>query len=442
MDLRKFFINLDVYRLLYVYLLIRMLFSKYAINSLIWDMAFFTISTLFLIKYVARNIKGSRLVKEFIFACVVLLIVFGINIYYTGSSQYWVENYFDLLKNNYIVVVLVCMIIVNRSKFVECLESSFFFLNAFGVLNLIIVTLQELFHGFMIRADLLALNGYYPDLCAGFFGFNGTHRMTYFYCFLTIYDLYMIKYRKKSNRKFYLIYIPLMVVWNIIVSKGNENTSFVAVLILYLILYYANIAYVQNGLMSVRFLRKLIYPLFGLFFLIYAYSLNISGSSKGKLINKINLALHANGNDARGGSERIGIIVQSFYDGVALRMGYGVGKNKWLGNTHRFVGFRHFGISSASSFIALGGVLFYLVVCIIVLRWINKTYLLSNRSLFCLTTATVLILSTLYTDIITNDLTIFWLTMYVAIISFASDRIMEGKAIHVYSADKCYCSDI
>ena len=83
---------------------------------------------------------------------------------------------------------------------------------------------------------------YYPDYIAGFFGINGTHRLTLFCIFFICLNMYVYKFKKVKYYKRIPLFVLLISLLLFALSTQNDNNTFFILyplfaLFLYSILY-------------------------------------------------------------------------------------------------------------------------------------------------------------------------------------------------------------
>lgn len=418
--MRKVRINLTT--ISYIYLILRGLFSNFGLSSIIWDALFIALLFINIIKRI-HMIRPEF--KHFIKVDGILLIVMvALNVTVTKKTDFLWQNIYMLFITN--AIILFIYYILMDDGFESTFKKVFYPLNIFGLINLFVIVIQTQVHGFLIRPEWLLKNSYYPDLCSGFFGFNGTHYITFFYCFLILYDLYIIKYTNKctQSKKYYYIYLLVLVVFSIYISRLNENSFFAVYLFILLFCYYMIKPKYLFGNKSYLLFSKSIYPIIAIIFLLVMYSLPVPKVSNGDFISKVVIAMHPD-MERTGGNERILILWYSIKQGFGLKFGTGIGANLWNGNGVKYLNFSHFGLNSISTFVTLIGLPSFCIYLLRFAKYFEVVFDIGKDKLMFSLIAILLLISTFYTTIFSNVIIIIWfsLTIYVFV-------LLKNKWIH------------
>lgn len=419
----KFTINKNYFleSIFVFYLLMMGLLSGYFARGLFWFSGLLFLMILLLInKSIYRQELSGNLFFNPSFYAVFILgcasIVLG------SSNQYLAFNLECWLK---VLLVLFAIIILDSNSkydFRSILKSYFYLLNFFWIANLIIVSIQCTGNGFMIKPEWIASNHVYEDHCSGLFGANGTHRLSIFSVFMLIYNLNFAKEISSSGRrKCMYMYILVTSMWILYISMFNDNKTLFALMPAYLLSYYIIHATNDTIIKKLRGLAKLL-PIVILLvvsgIIISIASPTIVSYFQDKIVESgmrfITLGKYGSG----GSIERITIATDALKNGYGWLLGKGLGaaamSERLSGN---YLGYRHFSMSSMGSMIALGGIWFYLSVCLFYAHFFYRFIKLQRKSfvrwLLCLL---ILIGLTMYTPIFDTPLSILWTCLTFAVI--------------------------
>lgn len=111
-----------------------------------------------------------------------------LNVIETGKTTYLSYNLIQIVRP---IIILVSIYYISKEKkevIYDFLYSKFAFLNFMWVVNLIVLGLQVVGTGFMMKASWIAANSFYEDNCTGLFGGSATHVVMLFTVFITIYN--------------------------------------------------------------------------------------------------------------------------------------------------------------------------------------------------------------------------------------------------------------
>ncbi len=295
------------------------------------------------------------------------------NILGTNKGFAW-ENIKLLLRILILIISLVLFINDKKADFFWKLRKCFWIFNIFGLLNMIVITIQFNIRGFFMPYQWLIMDSYYPDLCSGFFGYHGTHRLTFFMTFLFIYDLYMAKYVIKNNKKriWLQVFNISLLFWNCILAIFNENKTLYLMTVVSLIIYIYLDNYWNGKTILSRITKWMKYLVAGLIFIVILFWIPATRD----FLNAQVLSLFAELNDTNSitGVTRLRIILLAFEQGFGWKFGKGLGyytiNSSGTKSNIAFVGIQNFGEFDMPSLIYLMGIWFY----IFYVAWISELY--------------------------------------------------------------------
>ncbi len=330
------------------------------------------------------------------------------------SNQYLAYNLKWWLQ---VLLVLFGIIILDSNSkydFRSILKSYFYLLNFFWIANLVIVTIQCTGNGFLIKPEWLVANSYYKDHCSGLFGASGTHKFSLFATFMLIYNLsFTRKISSSFRRSGMYIYILATEMWMLYISTLNDNKAFFALLPAWFLSYF--IIHVTNE-KAIKSLNKFVKLLPSVILLVIiviiilktvpALASYIQDYIVGAVLKFVTLGKRGN----RGSIERITIAINAIEEGYGLLFGKGLGaaaaSERLSGH---YLGYSHFSMSSIGTMITLGGVWFYLSICIFYTHFFNRFIKSHKKSivrwLLCLL---IFMALTMYTTIFDSPISMLW----------------------------------
>ncbi len=365
-----------------------------------------------------QELFDSFLFNPFFYAVFILgcaSIVFG------SGNQYLAYNLKGWLK--VLLVLLGIIILDSNSKydFRSVLKSYFCLLNFFWLANLIIVTIQCSGNGFMIKQEWLVSNWYYPDHCSGLFGASGTHKLSLFAVFMLIYNLDFTKEMPLSNRrKCMYIYIFVTNMWMLYISTLNDNKTLFALIPVYLLLYYiihaTNETIIKNLSRFAKLLPIGILLVIAVIIILKTVPALVSYIQDHIIESALRLATLGKMGNA-GSIERITIAVDAIKDGYGLILGKGLGAAAVAWLSENYLGHRYFGMSSIGTMTTLGGIWFYLSICLFYTHFFYRFIKMQKKSfarwLICLL---LLMGLTVYTAVFESPVSILWTCLTFAVL--------------------------
>lgn len=412
-----------------ILLIIMGMFSKY----LECEKICMYILTLLFICLIFINITFRRTLQQnrvgLFFGTTILSGYILLNVLFTNETRYLESNLKYPLCILSVLLVISVLTLNKKGILSDIFEKSFVLINTFGLINQIVLTVQVNIHGFMMKDSWLAINSYYEDLCDGLFGLNGTHEMTYFFCFLILYNFYYSKYIAKGRKRKIMLglYNLFLIIWMAFLSTQNDNISYAFILALMLGTYTLMSATWEGKKLPIKIIK---YTFLTICVLVIVF--NIPGVNT--FINEILLErfrlmfVGLNYSNALGGNERLGIVYYALEREFGWSFGIGLGSYKWVTNAgESFMGFAHFGLNSLSAFVTLGGMAFYILyVCFY--SWIIwKMDKQKNDYLFLGIVILQVVVASFYTIIFTSFVSSIWFCLSMSLFTLAKNDIIFNK---------------
>lgn len=400
------------------YLLILGLLSGYLEFSLVWKIVLFVLLLyLLMIKRRYRNELLRFSAKNIFFWSVVFLGLASILL--GRSNEYLLYN----AKRWIMVVIMLCVVdlLISNEKLSirSVLVSHFYFLNFFWIVNLIVLAIQCTGNGFMIKAEWLAVNGFYPDQCSGLFGNSGTHKLSLFTIFMMVYNLHIAEeIHEKTKRRIFYAYILITQSWMVYLSTINDNKTLFVLIPFFFFLFYAFRRMEESKRLEdvmirmARYARVIIPACIGIVLLLTWFP-SVSEFVEERVIQAA-IKLASQGSvGSRGSIERLTIAMDALKGGQGFLFGDGLGTSsvsEWISGSYR--GYRHFGMSSMGNFITLGGVWFYLCFSLFYVRVLVLCLnYKKNRGMCWLFSLGAIMGLTIYTVLFENMTSTLWVCL-------------------------------
>lgn len=187
-------------------------------------------------------IKARKLYSQTVLYIVALVVLFCFNyLAHNDNSLFW-DN-MSYIIGCWAVVVYVTILLKSEEKWLEkflvCISRV---VNVYMCINIIVMFFQLNESYFLIDKSRIPSVVYYPDYIAGFFGINGTHRLTLFCIFFICLNMYVYKFKKVKYYKRIPLFVLLISLLLFALSTQNDNNIFFILyplfaLFLYSILY-------------------------------------------------------------------------------------------------------------------------------------------------------------------------------------------------------------
>ncbi len=408
----------------------------FAWASPLWNIGIITMFFIVIFNYILSR-KIDRDILNLLLVGGIVFIVFLVVSYMSGPDRgYAWRNVLIIVK---VLIVHISVLLFARAPgihFFRRMKQSFLLFNIWGIMNMIVLTIQIYVKGFMMPSSWLSMNRYYEDLCSGLYGFNGTHRLGIYMTFLFIYNQYYGEFEtgKKDRIKIYL-YNVLLLGWHFILSTQNDNMTIYMLTAIFFAAYLFLDMYWRNGSLKGKVMKWLKYALIvGVVIVSVLCIPVVRNFVLGKVMDRIYKFGAITSTTAHGSTERLGILLYSFENGFGYKLGKGIGYFSFGGGdlgTNADLGFLHFGISSMSSMIYLLGLWFYLFLVF----WISKIYQRLTREsadLFFPVILLIMLFITFYTTNLTSITMSVCLMLLFSVFAMMRERIktsdMDGAA--------------
>ena len=191
-------------------------------------------------------INSRRLYGQLVLYIVVLAVFFCFNFlsHNNNTSLFW-DN-MNYIINCWSVVIYIAILLKNEEKWLEkFLIRISKIVNIYMCINIVVMLLQLNESYFLIDKSRIPSVVYYPDYIAGFFGINGTHRLTLFCIFFICLNMYIYRFKMVKQYKKIPFFVSLVSVLLFVLSTQNDNNTFFILyplfaLFLYSVLYTIN----------------------------------------------------------------------------------------------------------------------------------------------------------------------------------------------------------
>lgn len=292
----------------------------------------------------------------------ILAIYFCFNYFAYNSNRNYGSN-MAYICGCWSVVIYFAVLLQTKQKWLESfLVRLSTALNIYMCINIIVMFLQLNESYFLIDKSRIPVVVYYPDYIAGFFGINGTHRLTLFCILFICLNMYVFRFGLKRNYKRIPMFVAIVSVCMFALSTQNDNNMFFILYPLFALFLYA-ILYKINY----RRLGKILGIVLGSFVLIgIVVSINnVFLQEIGERLNDI-IQVYIFKND-NVWDERTELLTYAMVQGKGTLFGSGIGSVKMYSDES--IG-THWGMNSLMTFTYFMGIvplILYVVIHILVL---------------------------------------------------------------------------
>lgn len=400
------------------------LFSRYIGYTGLWNNIMILIVVYVLVTNNYKVVREWISSKAIVVSSVLSISFLIMSVFFTSSNSVLIENLQLILYP-----ALMCFLIwhYNQSDGITSFFNNMFvFFNLMWLINLFVLSRQVSGTGFMIKDEWFAINNFYPDQCAGLFGNSGTHELGMFSIFILVYNFYYANY-KSRNRKLILIYTFFSEMLMLIFSTYNENMALFILLPLFGFIYIL----LKNDWINHNIFNKIVgygKYIFIAFFLIVIAGLlpGIGEYIQSELFNRISNIFLFDVSLANGSNERLAIPMYALINGFGWMFGSGFGS--WGIHLGGFLNFNHFGLNSAGSFIALGGIWFYISYCSLYASTLKEIcYRNVAKGNLWFVSMVVIVGLSVYTTIFTSAVSVVWLALTFSIFGEMKKEIMNDQ---------------
>ena len=434
--------NFNQNDIVYLFILCLAMFSGYfsgesvgfAWASHLWNVGIIVMFVLTVFNYILSRKIDKDILNLLLIGGIVFIIFMTVSYMFGTDRGYALRNVLVIVK---VLMMQIAVMLFARNpgtQFFLRMKRSFLLFNIWGIMNMIVLTIQIYVKGFMMPSFWLSMNTYYEDLCSGLYGLNGTHKLSIYMTFLFIYNHYFGEFEagKKDRKKIYL-YNVLLLSWHFILSTQNDNMTIYVLTAIFFGAYLFFDIHWRMGSLKEKMMKWLKYAL--IVGVIIVSVLCISTVRNFVLDDVLERIRKFNINTVTtisGSTERLSILLYSFENGFGYKLGKGIGYYSFGGGElgeNEYLGFFHFGISSMSSMIYLLGLWFYLFFVF----WISKIYqrlTRENADMFFAVILLIMLFVTFYTINLTS------ITLSVCLMLLFSVFAMMRESIQTSNMDE------
>ena len=304
--------------------------------------------------------------KEIILATLLLIIILVVNLFVKDNGEVIYHNLVNLIFPIIIGFVLITICSKRREEIDFFLVASFWILNIWWILNLCLISVQNTGNPFLIKNQWLEDNSYYPDLCCGLFGYNGTHEFAFFSCSVLCISLYKMECMKDKWKRITLgTYLIALEAWSLSLSLKNDNKVLFVLLPAILCIYYVlRLKWAKFDIGRRLFKYSKYIMLFIVVIVILQSNPFIKKILNEQVFTKISrIVFYHKADSVYGGNERLEIINYAVRERSTWLIGKGIGSSAWI-EVGAF-GFGHYGLSSMGAFLVQMGIWFTTIYIIL-----------------------------------------------------------------------------
>lgn len=386
------------------------MFARYNGHSEEWFSWFYRLTILFLFCYPGF---WKVLQKHYwvVISFIVTIILFYLSADYGKEWKNVRYNLDTCLKSIMILAVLFLLVQINGKEFWITIKRNFLLINGFFVFNLVALAVQISGTPFLIKEEWLLANSFYPDLCSGLFGKNGTHILGFFAVFVLLFNLqYAREIEIRRHSLLIYCYCGITMILMLFFSTYNDNFTLfflygLAILSFILIVFHGNkkkmLLYICSSI-GVAIVLIII--------------LSILPQTR-EWMNRMFIGRFLRFMR----SERLSLVVFALKNKSTYFLGKGMGIESII--TGEKFGFKHFGMNSASSFLLLGGLWYYISYSSLlsVFLYYFKSSTERKTIRFMIIMGLVVLLS-FYTTFFSNVYAILWTSMIVLVLTRANEQ--------------------
>ena len=415
------------------YIFIMALISNYIENYALWRIGQ---GTIFILLFLLYKKSTKRYLSNYRITVPVVLYIF---LYV--ASIIASDDYTFLLTNTVklLAPVLSCLIISklsfdDPSKINKMLVANFWIINIWWIANIIIILIQVSGVPLFIKTEWLSQNRLYADLCCGLFGYNRTHEICFFSCFVTIFNVSCSKGFIKFKKYLTAFFVIISVLAAGYVSVFNDNIAFFLFLPAFVLIYLYFYWQLSESNLRKR-VKKYLFIIISIAVIIFICSSikPIVDTFDEIVVHRVERVLFAGKllGATSGSNERLAQILYVLDQSESWLFGSGIGHE--IVNEHFSNGFAHFGMNSASSSIWLVGVwtfLLHLVIisqCILTCMHIPK----KKRKKFFVVCFFALLVITSYSNILISQSSVVWIAL-----CFVSMSLTDNKYKRIESGEQ------
>lgn len=384
------------------------LFSRWTENYAIWKLVFLMIFTTWFSFNKFRRAFFKIVLNKYTFIYFGLMMI---SIFQGISNKYTIDNILLAIWPIIFITFIVTLYFMMPDHVLKILNKAWIPLNIIYVLNLVIITIQCSGYPLLIKKSWIEYNSFYPDLCCGLFGLNGTHEFTLFAIFMNIYILSkLLNNRCKKSIVIYYIITDILLLY---LSTQNDNASIFLILPMFIAIYLLLRIHFNGERVSITLTRilKISIPIIILAIIVINIPF-VKRYIEEYVYIRIKMAFRIT--DARyqinGSNERLAIFLNALSSSRGWLFGWGVGSANLGGGN--FFNFAHFGLSSIGSFTMTGGIWYFLSYALYIMR--STRYFIKSKVKFdgyAVIIFISMIVMTIYTILFTSFVSMIWFSL-------------------------------
>lgn len=413
--------KIDLVGIAWGFILLIGLFCRYTEHFRIWKIC--TLA-LFIVLLSKKMFNWNFCKSLNILHSIVLVVVVVAGIFFDNTT--YLFGNFMLIVWPILFATIICSL-VNLYGFKT--EIIFFKLiiplNIMFVFNIILALLQSQGTPVLIKNAWLEYNSFYPDLCCGLFGLNGTHEFSTFTIFMNIYLLCYARTYKKRNRGFIYIYLVVVDSLLLYLSTKNDNVAMFVILPAFIIIFLFVSEYLTIGKICSVAKKSLKYvvPLL-IIGLVVVNIPTIKSYIDEYVIIRIKMVIGINKSyyHIAGSNERFAIVRTALSQPSGWLFGKGFGSADLGGGN--FFEFPSFGLSSIGSFIMCGGIWFYFAYTLLLTNILSSVFsTVKDKRPLNVVIFLVTVFYTAYTILYTSFVTNIWYSLIFAMLGLLRNNI-------------------
>lgn len=410
----------DISKITFIYIIIVALFSRYIEHFYIWKILLLFLFFLQIFYKKFRKCLTNLLTNKYLVLSIIILFTSSL---ISTTNTYFLNNLNLLIWPNLFMILIVCIYLIYPKLIKELIDKSILPLNIMLIINLIVLMIQIYVKPIFIKSSWLNMNPYYPDLCSGLFGYNGTHELTMYILFMNILNIYWIK-KSYKNRIHILIYLFVINIITLFTATKNDNIALFILLPLFLVSYFLLIEHFKFKNLNYILFKIIKYVTLILFIsipLLFALPTLRSFIDEFVIIRtRMVLNIWNSNYQVNGSNERLAIVQTSLNNFYGWLFGLGFGTYSYGGGN--YLGFEHFGLSSMGSMIATSGIWFFLFYTMYFTKTLTSIF--SNNKKFIIVICFFWILGlSFYTIFYTSFVTTIWFSLIFIVLSILKEYI-------------------
>ncbi len=363
---------------------------------------FIFIITIFLMVLNVVKLKNSKtFIKKNLrqlFWIIILILYILLNILFTNNNDYALSYIIDFTLIPFLCLNFICMPRINENKKLEqrILNSLFWILNIYNIINFFIILKQISTPGFMVRN--FTNNSLYYDMIAGFIGANGIHKLTFLYLITLFLNYYYFDDKNKRKKVIAKICFLFTLVTSLYVSNFNDNRTYYFILVLYMLplfIKYLKSNFFQKNINKKKMLKGFIFLalLISILNLSYHFIVPFKTFIDDTIISNVDRTFNnfsRTANKSAGGEERLELLKYALNEGNGYTFGKGIGIIPVTGTGLGMIS-EHFGLNDCNVRIYSGGIVFLLLIVVIYANKIQSMFYSKSKIYYIFIILTLLV---------------------------------------------------